>query len=100
MRLSNILMNPSPTPPAKSPPPTSRGPCAPTRRRMEVLQSRPGGRRMQQVLWAASGSEAIQKALWAALARDKERDLIIATRFRFHGKKGLPGAVTGSEQDK
>src|SRR5205814_2779460 len=70
-----------------------------SRRLIEVLQSRPGGRRMQQVLWAASGSEAIQKALWAALARDKERDIIIATRYGFHGKKGLAGAVTGCETD-
>src|SRR5207248_7153682 len=71
-----------------------------SRRLAELLRSRPGGKRLEQVMWAASGSEAIQKALWAALARDKERDLIIATRFGFHGKKGLAGAVTGSEQDK
>ena len=70
-----------------------------SRRLVELLQSRPGGKRLQQVLWAASGSEAIQKALWAALARDRTRDLIIATRYGFHGKKGLAGAVTGSESD-
>jgi 4-aminobutyrate aminotransferase-like enzyme len=64
------------------------------------LQSRPGGGRLQLVLWAASGSEAIQKALWAALARDPGRDLIVATRFGFHGKKGLAGAVTGCETDR
>ena len=51
-------------------------------------------------MWAASGSEAIQKALWAALARDRTRDMILATRFGFHGKKGLAGAVTGSENDR
>src|SRR3954447_2694815 len=51
-------------------------------------------------MWAASGSEAVQKALWAALARDRTRDLILATRFGFHGKKGLAGAVTGSESDR
>ena len=45
-------------------------------------------------MWAASGSEAITKALWAALARDRSRDMIIATRHGFHGKKGLAGAVT------
>src|SRR5205814_9438134 len=45
------------------------------------------------------GSEAIQKALWACLHRDETRDLIIATRYGFHGKKGLAGAVTGSETD-
>src|SRR5438105_1643006 len=32
-----------------------------SRRLVEVLQGRPGGRRLQQVMWAASGSEAIQK---------------------------------------
>ena len=50
-------------------------------------------------MWAASGSEAIQKALWAALARDRTRPMILATRFGFHGKKGLADAVTGSETD-
>ncbi len=65
-----------------------------------LLHGRPGGGRLSQVLWAASGSEAIQKALWTALARDKSRDMIVATRFGFHGKKGLAGAVTGSEADK
>ena len=68
-------------------------------RLLKLLQSRPGGKRMEQVLWAASGSEAIQKALWAALARSPQRDVILATRFGFHGKKGLAGAVTGSESD-
>jgi 4-aminobutyrate aminotransferase-like enzyme len=71
-----------------------------SKRLVELLLSRPGGRRLRQVLWAASGSEAIQKALWTALARDKSRDMIIATRFGFHGKKGLAGAVTGCETDK
>ncbi len=70
-----------------------------SRRLVHLLQSRPGGRRLEQVLWAASGSEAIQKALWAALARDRSRCMIIATRYGFHGKKGLAGAVTGSETD-
>src|SRR2546423_1827857 len=50
-------------------------------------------------MWAASGSEAIQKALWTALARDRTREIILATRFGFHGKKGLAGAVTGCETD-
>ncbi len=71
-----------------------------SQRLAELLQSRPGGRRLQQVMWAASGSEAIQKALWAALARDRTRDMLIATRFGFHGKKGIAGAVTGSETDR
>jgi len=69
------------------------------RRLVKLLQSRPGGKRLEQVFWAASGSEAIQKALWAALARDPSRQMIIATRFGFHGKKGLAGAVTGCETD-
>jgi 4-aminobutyrate aminotransferase-like enzyme len=71
-----------------------------TRRLIEVLQGRRGGQRLQQVLWAASGSEAVQKALWAALARDRSRDVILATRYGFHGKKGLAGAVTGCETDR
>jgi 4-aminobutyrate aminotransferase-like enzyme len=70
-----------------------------TRRLVELLQSCAGGRRLEQVMWAASGSEAIQKALWAALARDPAREMIIATRYGFHGKKGLAGAVTGCETD-
>jgi 4-aminobutyrate aminotransferase-like enzyme len=70
-----------------------------TQRLVELLQSRPGGKRLEQVMWAASGSEAIQKALWTALARDPKRDIMIATRHGFHGKKGLAGAVTGCETD-
>lgn len=70
-----------------------------SRRLLGLVQSRPGGERLEQVLWAASGSEAIQKALWAALARDKTRTMIVATRYGFHGKKGLAGAVTGCESD-
>src|SRR5262249_30867822 len=71
-----------------------------SKRLAELLLGRPGGKRLQHVMWAASGSEAIQKALWAALARDRNRDMIIATRFGFHGKKGLAGAVTGCETDR
>jgi 4-aminobutyrate aminotransferase-like enzyme len=63
------------------------------------VQSWPGGKRLDTVMWAASGSEAVQKALWACLHRDESRDLILATRYGFHGKKGLAGAVTGSETD-
>jgi acetylornithine/succinyldiaminopimelate/putrescine aminotransferase len=70
------------------------------RRLVANLQSKPGGKRLEQILWAASGSEAIQKALWASLAADPKRDLIIATRNGFHGKKGLAEAVTGDENDK
>jgi 4-aminobutyrate aminotransferase-like enzyme len=70
-----------------------------SRRLVGVLQECAGGGRLEQVLWAASGSEAVQKALWAALARDRGRDVILATRHGFHGKKGLAGAVTGCETD-
>jgi 4-aminobutyrate aminotransferase-like enzyme len=68
-------------------------------RLVATLQAEPGGARCEQVLWAASGSEAIQKALWAALDRRAGEDMILATRHGFHGKKGLAGAVTGSEDD-
>ncbi|MBI3860865.1 MAG: aspartate aminotransferase family protein [Planctomycetia bacterium] len=68
-------------------------------RLVKNVQSWPGGKRLDTVMWAASGSEAIQKALWACLHRDEARDLIIATRYGFHGKKGLAGAVTGCETD-
>jgi 4-aminobutyrate aminotransferase-like enzyme len=63
------------------------------------LQAEPGGRRLEKVLWAASGSEAIQKALWAALKFRPGADMIVATRHGFHGKKGLAGATSGTEQD-
>lgn len=63
------------------------------------LQKAKGGKRLDTIMWAASGSEGIQKALWASLARDRTRDMILATRFGFHGKKGLSNAVTGSEKD-
>lgn len=69
------------------------------RRLLASLRRAPGGGRCEQVLWAASGSEAIQKALWASLHRDAGRDVILATRHGFHGKKGLAGAVTGCETD-
>jgi 4-aminobutyrate aminotransferase-like enzyme len=68
-------------------------------RLLRNVQSWPGGSRLDTVLWAASGSEAVQKALWACLHRDESRDVMLATRFGFHGKKGLAGAVTGSETD-
>src|SRR5579863_1111504 len=68
-------------------------------RLIKSVQSCPGGGRLDTVMWAASGSEAIQKALWACLHRDERRDIILATRYGFHGKKGLAGAVTGSEKD-
>jgi len=69
-------------------------------RLLASLRSQAGGARMEQVLWSASGSEGIQKAIWAALDRRAGSDIILATRHGFHGKKGIAGAVTGSEQDK
>ncbi len=68
-------------------------------RLLASLRGQEGGGRMEQVLWSASGSEAVQKAIWAALDRREGANVILATRHGFHGKKGLAGAVTGSEQD-
>lgn len=68
-------------------------------RLIELLRSQPGGSRCEQVLWGASGSEAIQKALWCSLAHKPNKDVILATRHGFHGKKGLARAVTGTEKD-
>jgi 4-aminobutyrate aminotransferase-like enzyme len=70
-----------------------------TAKLMEFVRRTPFGKRLEQVMWAASGSEGIQKALWTAMASDRTRPMILATRFGFHGKKGLAGAVTGSETD-
>ena len=69
-------------------------------RLIKSVQATPLGKRLDTVMWAASGSEAVIKALWACLARTPGRDIMVATRFGFHGKKGLAGAVTGSEKDK
>ncbi|MCA9057148.1 MAG: aspartate aminotransferase family protein [Planctomycetaceae bacterium] len=73
--------------------------AAANQRLLKSLNATPLGARLQTVVWSASGSEAVQKALWAAMGRDPQRPLIMATRFGFHGKKGLAGAVTGSEKD-
>jgi 4-aminobutyrate aminotransferase-like enzyme len=70
-----------------------------TERLLNSLHTFPGGSRLQSVMWAASGSEAVQKALWACLHRNESRDIMLATRHGFHGKKGLAGAVTGCEDD-
>ncbi|REJ86441.1 MAG: aminotransferase class III-fold pyridoxal phosphate-dependent enzyme [Planctomycetota bacterium] len=70
------------------------------KRLLASMRSTASGAKLDTVLWAASGSEAVQKALWACLHRDEERDLILATRHGFHGKKGLAGACTGSEKDR
>jgi 4-aminobutyrate aminotransferase-like enzyme len=69
-------------------------------RLLQNMRSQPGGGRMEQVLWSASGSEGIQKAIWTAMSRKSGSNMILATRNGFHGKKGLAGAVTGSEKDK
>lgn len=66
---------------------------------LTVLQATPYGKRFDQIVWAASGSEAVHKAIYASLARDRTRDMILATRYGFHGKKGFANAVTGSEKD-
>ncbi|WP_397571389.1 aspartate aminotransferase family protein [Schlesneria sp. T3-172] len=63
------------------------------------LRRSKGSERLDTIVWAASGSEAVQKAIWASLSRDRTRDIILATRYGFHGKKGLANAVTGSEKD-
>lgn len=49
----------------------------------------------QKLLWGASGSEAIQKAMWCAMHKHPDRNILVATRGGFHGKKGLAGDVTG-----
>jgi len=54
-----------------------------------------GSPKLTKVLWAASGAEGIQKAMWAALARYPERQIMLATRKGYHGKKGLANDVTG-----
>ena len=98
-------------------------------RLIDNLRSEPGGERCEQILWAASGSEAVQKALWAALAgagmtNRRQHEPEASARVNplsnapsltlrvcmpakssspraigFHGKKGLAGATTGSEND-
>lgn len=68
-------------------------------RLLASLQRTDLGRKLDNICWAASGSEAVQKALWSCLNRDPQRNVILATRYGFHGKKGLSNAVTGSEKD-
>ena len=63
-----------------------------SRRLIKSMKSNPNA---QKILWAASGSEGIQKAMWTALKRNPQRHILVATRFGFHGKKGLAGDVTG-----
>lgn len=70
-----------------------------SRRLLASVRTTPLGQRLDTVIWAASGSEAVQKALWACMKRDPQRSHVLATRYGFHGKKGLAGAVTGTEND-
>lgn len=67
------------------------------KRLLASLRAHPEGTRLERVLWSASGSEGIQKAIWACLSFAPTRNVILATRRGFHGKKGLAGAVTGDE---
>lgn len=73
--------------------------AAANQRLLANLQASVGGGRLNTVVWSASGSEAVQKALWACMKFDPKRPRVLATRYGFHGKKGLAGAVTGSEND-
>ncbi|GMV94229.1 MAG: aspartate aminotransferase family protein [Candidatus Hydrogenedentota bacterium] len=62
-----------------------------------LVASMKSNSRAEKVLWAASGSEGIQKAMWAAMHKHPDRPILLATRFGFHGKKGLAGDVTGDK---
>ena len=55
--------------------------------------------RLQKLLWADSGSAAIIKSMWAAQHYQPDKHIIVATRYGFHGKKGLAGDTTGEESD-
>ncbi|MBI1347863.1 aminotransferase class III-fold pyridoxal phosphate-dependent enzyme [bacterium] len=68
-------------------------------RLLQTLNATPLGKRLDTIIWAASGSEGVHKAIYTSLARDKSRDMVLATRYGFHGKKGWANAVTGSEKD-
>lgn len=64
---------------------------------MRLVKSLKTNPNAQKMFWAASGSEGIQKAMWAALHRYPERSIMVATRYGFHGKKGLANDVTGNK---
>lgn len=68
-------------------------------RLLKLINSRLPKPKQLRIAWAASGSEAVHKALWASMRRNPKRDVILATRNGFHGKKGLANAVTGCETD-
>jgi len=63
-----------------------------SRRLIKSMNANPNA---QKILWAASGSEGIQKAMWAALHKNPDRSIMVATRYGFHGKKGLADDVSG-----
>lgn len=67
-----------------------------SRRLLKSMKSNP---KAEKMLWAASGSEGIQKAMWTALRKYRDRPIMVATRFGFHGKKGLAGDVTGEASE-
>lgn len=52
--------------------------------------------KLQKLVWADSGSAGIIKAIWAAQQARPDKRILLATRFGFHGKKGLAGDVTGT----
>ena len=68
-------------------------------RLLSSLRQSQGGQRLELVSWAASGSEAVHKALQISMSQHPDRQMILATRHGFHGKKGLASIVTGSEHD-
>ena len=63
-----------------------------SRRLIKSMNANPNA---QKILWAASGSEGIQKAMWTVLHKYPERSIMVATRYGFHGKKGLADDVSG-----
>lgn len=66
---------------------------------VRLIKSMKSNPNAQKILWAASGSEGVQKAMWAALHRYPERSIMVATRFGFHGKKGLADDVSGESSN-
>ena len=56
--------------------------------------------RCEQVMLGRQRQRGRAKGPLGRCSTPARQDIILATRFGFHGKKGLAGAVTGSEQDK
>lgn len=65
-------------------------------RLIKSMKSNPNA---QKILWAASGSEGVQKAMWTTLHKNPDRPIMVATRFGFHGKKGLANDVSGESSN-